>query len=313
MVQADFDNVQPLLASKEIDGSRVSCVFRCPMSGDTYSASGNMERSAETQSNGLASSVKRGIKYELSYGLSRVLRGVFGYNPLSNIAARAAGEAVRNVQTFAAYTEDDQRKAIVQAFNKVIHRFAWDAKRGAWVSASVLEATQSDFEKRLARAPFNNRFDAEVMARILVEMSRIDGAMSEEEKSLLADFLPPDLSLNALIDMPPLNQAELMEVSAGPARENMLMMAWAMLFADYEVDPAEVAFLEQLTAYMNISSGQAQALKGLALEFMVMQMFEQIAASLMTREQVFAKAEELGMDRLQIERLEVRLRKARLG
>lgn len=313
MVQADFDNVQPLLASKEIDGSRVDCVFRCPVSGDTYSAAGNMERSGETQGGGLGSSVKRGIKYELSYGLSRVLRNVFGYNPISNIAARAAGEAVRNVQTFASYTEQDQRKAIVQAFNKVVHRFAWDAKRAAWVSASAHQATQSEFEKRLARAPFNNRFDAEVMARILVQMSRIDGSMSQEEKNLLADFLPQDLSLNALLEMPPLNQAELMEVSAGPARENMLMMAWAMLFADYEVDPAEVAFLEQLTGFMNISSGQAEALRGLALEFMVTQMFEQVAAQLMTREQVFTKAEELGMERLQIERLEVRLRKARLG
>ncbi|CAM2008712.1 TerB family tellurite resistance protein [Acanthopleuribacter pedis] len=310
MQQANYENVLPLLASKEIDDSRVDCVFRCPVSGDTYSAAGNMVRSAEIQSNA-ASSVKRGIKNELSYAMGRIMRGMFGYNPLSNMAARAAGDAIRNVKTHAAYTEEDQQQAVVQAFNKVSHKFAWDAKKHAWVSASALQETQTEFEKKLARASFNNRFDSEVMARILVEMSQVDGAMSDEEKDMLADFLPPDLSLNSLLAQPPLSQAELMETGAGPVRENMLMLAWAMLFADYEVDPAEVAFLEKLANHMKISDGQANTLKNLALEFIVMQLFEQIGAGSMSRDEVFGKAVAMGMDRLQAERLEVRFRKAR--
>lgn len=310
MQQAHFENVQPLLVSKEIDGSRVDCVFRCPVSGDTYSATGNMVRSAELQNNA-ASSVKRGIKNELSYAMGRIMRNVFGYNPLGNMAARAAGEAIRNVKTHANYTEADQQQAVVQAFNKVSHRFAWDPKKSGWVSASALQEIQSEFEKKLARASFDNRFDSEVMARILVEMSTVDGAMSEEEKTMLADFLPPDLSLNTLLEKPPLSQAELMETGQGPVRENMLMLAWAMLFADYEVDPAEVAFLEKLAGHMSISSGQAGSLRTLALEFIVTQLFDQIAAGTMTRDAVFQKAVDMGMDQLQAERLEVRYRKAR--
>ena len=310
MQHPDIANVRPLIASKNVDGSRVDCVFRCPVTGDTYSSGAQMMRDA-AQSNSVASSVKRGMKYELGYAVSRVMRSVFGYNPLANVASRVASDAVRNVQTYEKFTEADEEKAILEAFRKVAHRFTWDAKKGTWVSSSAVEQMLTDFEKRLNRAPFTQSYDAEVMARILIEMSQVDGSMSEEEQQMLADFLPPNLSLNALQQKPALSQAELMETSPGPIRENMLLLAWAMLFADYEVDPAEVSFLENLAKHMDLSSGQAESLRELALEFIVFQMFDQIASGLMSRDQVLAKAEEMGMTRLQAERLEVRHGKAR--
>ncbi|CAM2068154.1 TerB family tellurite resistance protein [Sulfidibacter corallicola] len=310
MQDATIENVRPLLASQHADGSTVQCIFRCPVSGDTFEASGQMIRSPES-TNSVQSSMKRGLKYGMGRALNRVMRNVFGYNPLANIATDAARQAVNNVKTYSDFTENERNEAILRAFHKVAHRFVWDPKRSAWVSRSSHDQMATEFEKRLQRHPITDKFDAEVLARILVEMSNVDGTMSEEEKALLADFLPPHLSLNEMLAKPSLSEAELLETSAGPVRENMIMLAWAMLFADYSVDPAEMRFLKGLASKMGLGTGAEDSMKEHAQEFTLVQLWESVFEGEMTREQAFAKSDGLGVERLTAERLEIRYRKAR--
>jgi hypothetical protein len=153
-----------------------------------------------------------------------------------------------------------------------------------------------------------------VMARMLAEVAASDGNLEEEERSFFGYFITPDMgTLESIVQAAPLSPAELGECSQGPVRETMLMLTWALALSDGEIEAGEVGRLTTLAAGLVIPESRAVELRGYAMAYQVDAKLGAVYASgqrdQVVFEQIAAQAQQMGMSRDAIERVDIRYRK----
>ena len=208
MPQPTQENIAPLIADLQSSGRSVRVVFRCPVSGDQVNASHSVTGRPAASSQ-MMNSAKRSMMYSLQSAVSTAIRDVFGYNMVGRVASDVARSAVRSATqntSSNSLSASEQRAAALEAFKKVSSRFVWDSNRGHWISAKAAQELLSPFERQLGEHPVSHNYDRTVLARMLVEVARADGRLSNEENTWLTDFIAPDLgSVRDLAARPPLS------------------------------------------------------------------------------------------------------------
>ena len=313
MPQPTHDNIAPLIADLKSSGRSVRVVFRCPVSGDQVNANHSVPGQAAASSQ-MMNTAKRSMMYGLQSAVSTAIRDVFGYNMVSRVASDVARSAVRSASQNTnrnSLSASEERDATLEAFKKVSSRFVWDSGRGHWISAKSAKELLSGFERQLGEHPVSHNYDRAVLARMLVEVARADGRLSNEENSWLTDFIAPDLgSVRDLAARPPLSVAELGETSQGQVRQTLLMVAWTLALADEQFVDAEQKVLQHFAQGLRINSNQAKQARadaqGYILDQVLERMFTWGGHDATARQQLMALAGRLGMSEQEAQVAEAR-------
>lgn len=117
---------------------------------------------------------------------------------------------------------------------------------GRWVGALKSEHPGEFFERQLSAAPITEKYDLEVLVRVLLEVSRSDSDCRAEEKAFLEEVVTDAALIKRLQKAPRITVAELAEVSSVQVKQTVLMLAWAMAYADGSLDPEEMNHLTHL-------------------------------------------------------------------
>lgn len=315
MPEVTYENIQPILVSAEQEGSSMRCTFKCPVSGETFESSAGIQRGR-----GLGDvarhSVKRSLFSRVRWGISRAVRSALGYGLAGRVAGDVAGAAVGGAMDKhgTSFSEDEKKAAVVQAFETIQSRFAWDGANNRWMSAKAAGDVLTDFAAQLERAPVTQNYDRGVLARMLMEVAVADGQLAEEEKSFLSSFMPPSTGgVDALQDKPPLSDAELAETGQGPVRETMLMIAWGLACTDKDLAEAETNVLARFAQGLGIGEARAAELQNWARKFVIDQAMDSVypdgKLDASAQAEVRGYAQQIGLDPAEAERVEIRYRK----
>lgn len=117
---------------------------------------------------------------------------------------------------------------------------------GRWVGLSETEHPSESFERQLSAAPITEPYDLEVLVRVLLEVSRSDSQWRSEEKAFLEEVIQDQAMIARLQKAPNLTVSELAEVSSADIKQTILMLAWAMAYADGSLDLQEMSRLTHL-------------------------------------------------------------------
>ncbi len=315
MPEVTYENIQANLVSAEQDGSSMRCGFKCLVSGETFESTGGIQK-GQGLGNVARHSVKRSLFSSVRWGIARSVRSALGYGLAGRVAGDVAGTAVGSAMNKHAtsFSEDEKKAAVVQAFENIQSRFAWDAKNNRWMSAQAAGDVLTDFATRLNQAPVTQTYDKGVLARMLMEVSLADGQLAAEEKSFLASFMPPETGgVDVLRDKPPLSGAELAETGKGPVRETLLMIAWCLAFTDKNLAEAEKSVLARFAGGLGIDETRAAELQNWARKFVIDQAMDGVYPDgkfdKSAQTEAYSLAEQIGLDRAEAERVEIRYRK----
>ncbi|MBL4846481.1 MAG: TerB family tellurite resistance protein [Planctomycetes bacterium] len=260
MAEITYASVEALLQNaSELEGA-VRCTFRCPVTQADVEAEGVLEKGREL------ADVCPGDQSLLG-GLRSALGGLF----TAALGKRKAASPVRLPEgTSSSFSESERKAGIVVAFRSVADRFVWDPSRERWVSTEGAGELLSDFDRLLRLAPIQSEGDRRIAARMLVEVARADGHVTQTEWAFLASFVPGDLSsVDTYMEAPPLTAEELDKVSLGAARETMVMLAWALAHVDHDLDQDEENQLLSYAKKLKVSRERALELREYARTFLL--------------------------------------------
>ncbi len=142
---------------------------------------------------------------------------------------------------------------------------------------------------------------------MLVEMARADGTIEKEEKAFFDDFLTDETgSLRDLMRAPAISMVECEEVTKD-ARENVFMIVAAVALSDNEFAEEERQKLNEFSQMIDFHPDKEEELVRYAQDYTI-EMYIR-ANGTMTRDEVYAFADKIGMERSEAERTQIRMDK----
>lgn len=258
-----YENVAPLLDRADYEKPFLHCVFRCPVTRRSVPSSVNVElanRSFLAHEEGTPGSLPRNVR-----------RNVFGrLRSLLHPIQALQSNRVQKQTADGATAESARRNAIVFAFSRVFEHFCWDRELGGWKHESAGCGEKSDFELQLGKAPLRSPSDRHLLARLLVHVAHVDGALDAEEHAFLHDFVPSDCGdLEALEAAGPPTDAECAGIEPGGDRVTILMLCWAAALCDYQLRTGEDERLAQIAGQLGLDEEEARRAERLGRGFVL--------------------------------------------
>ena len=326
MSQANYENIQPLIAEQNVDGAYLKCVFRCPETGQEHLAKTHITIARSTGKE-VKKAVKRGLFRGLRNSITRAVSSSVGSGMVGQAAREATYSATSGVGGRADKpSKEDIERAAVAAFDTVRDKFRWDDDGNRWLGfapeavdepAPAAAGAALDFEQQLAAHPVTEKYDQGVMGRMLVEIACADGSVGDEEREFLVDFLAPELgTVDEVAARSRLSNVELEEVSAGGVRENLLMLGWSVALSDEKLDAAEEERLGAFASAFGVSEERGAEIKDCAARFLlngvIASAYPDGRRDEVKRAEAMLFAAKLGIPSDQMERAEIQYRK-RMG
>lgn len=138
MNQPTYESLEPLVASREVDGSSVRVLFRCERTGVEVEATGSIKRLGDLK-NQAARTVKKNLWQSLRRSATRAVADTLGKGTAGRIARDLTNTTLRQGEKSTAFSQAEVDAAIVAAFDRVKDRFTWSDENG-WTGA----ASESD-------------------------------------------------------------------------------------------------------------------------------------------------------------------------
>jgi uncharacterized membrane protein YebE (DUF533 family) len=319
MPEFTYEAIEPLIAEATQHGANLVFVFRCPVSGQAAQARVGVEQGSPMSS--LASGVSRSLLSSLRYSAAAAVRSALGHGALGRAAGQAVQSAIYSMGTGSSssqpsISEARRRQAAVDAFQTVSGQFVWDPQGARWISARAAAELMSPFERQVAEAPIASAYDQAVLARMLVEISAVDGHLGDDERAMLSDLVPPAAgSVDTLLERPPLTEAELAETTEGPVRDSLLMLAAALAVCDEHFAAEERGRLDHYARGLGFADRRRDEALARARGFVLDQVLERVFGwgghDEHARREVLAIASKIGMDERDAQIAEARFQKRR--
>jgi tellurite resistance protein len=293
-----YESIKPYISEEKMESSNMKCKFQ--VDGEIFESNSYIKVDSKDGTHNIKNMARSSVFGRLRGALTNFIYKVTGGGLVGNIATMAASETVRQNVSTTSYSRKDQEAAVVDAFKKVEFNFYYDDNSRKWKIARQF----SEFEKRLKSSPITKAYDKKTLARMLLEMSKADGQLEAEEKAFLEGFLSADTgSLGELMRRSPLSAVECEEVSKD-SKQNCLMIVAAMAISDHDFEVPERQKLIDFGNMMGLAADkQAEALK-LAQDYTIELVIRE--GKELTRDDVYAFADKIGMDRAEAERAQVR-------
>jgi len=341
MAQVTYDSIKPLVAKQEVKQGVVYCTFTCPETGTSADASSPIPR-GDGAGNKAKAAVQGSLMVMLRRQLSRVLYSFLG-GAMGRAALEIANQGLQAAGEKFAHTQEQIEEGVLGAYQKVADRFRWDPQGQRWVGAlpgagaaaaavapvaaaagiaagggaAAAWATGPGFMERLQQAPVNEPGDRQLLARMLVEVAAADQQLAPAEQQFLGGFMGmPPQAIQQLAQQPALTPGDLAQASQGPARESLILLAWALALADQDLAAAEQSKVLAFGQGLELDPAQVENLRRCCAEQLVEQGLQQVFASGQRdeamRQELSGLADRLGMPAERVTWLEARA-KERLG
>lgn len=175
---------------------------------------------------------------------------------------------------------------------------------GRWVRAQREQHPGEYFDRQLRANPIVHNYDVEVLVRVLLEVSRSDSELRSEEKVFLEEIVSDAATIDRLSRAPRITVAELAEASSVAVKETILMLAWAMAYADGKLDYEELQHLNQLCRGFMLPEKRVRELQMAAKLFLLDRHFQNLKETVSgqaLRDSFEVKAQEWGLDDQQLQ------------
>ncbi len=333
-MQITYNLIEPLIIYAEEEGSKMVCEFEIPGTEQVIESSANIKKVKSVQSQ-VSRVAKRTVTNQVRRVASRTLRQILGSGMLGRTSSMVFNTASRSATSGMgrSFSKEEKQEAIVDAFKKVSTYFKFDQASGTWGKPtagggggisikkagggnkinvaprnSKKKEEVSGFIEQLTKNPVSAKYDLKILSRMLVQLAQADGSISDEEKSFLDSFMNEALgTVDDVLAMGEISQIECEEVS-DKAKPTILMLAWTISLVDFELDPEEEKMLDSFAEMMEISSRVKEDVIGKAKSYIL----EQVINEDTRRGDLHNYADQLGMDRGEAERTQIRLEK-RIG
>ena len=203
-----------------------------------------------------------------------------------------------------ALSHEEKASLTCQAFQQLRPRLKF--VNGRWVRAHKEQHPSEYFDQQLRSNPIVQDYDVEVLVRVLLEVSRSDSELRSEERAFLQEIVSDEATIDRLSKAPHITVAELAETSTVPVKETILMLAWAMAYADGHLDYEEMVHLNQLCRGFMLPEKRVRELQMASKLFLLDRHFQNLKESKSGRElrdSFEAKAQDWGLDDQQLQTL----------
>jgi tellurite resistance protein len=183
-----------------------------------------------------------------------------------------ANDGPRAVQSIDELDEEARQEAVYRAFERVMHRFAWDPSAEDWVIVHEARGLGSELQRQLKLAPLTSPDDRELLTRMLLDIATADKEVSRAEKEVLLDFVDRDQISGARPgERGHVTPHDLRRASAGQAPETLYMLACLVALADEDFNIAESDRLDFFAKGLGLEEHRADELLEAARMFYVEQ------------------------------------------
>lgn len=255
-----YDQIAHLVLNSEVEGSKIYCQFQHPHSDQIIESEASVKR-LNTLKSTATRAIKRNVSRELRRTTSRMLRSALGGGFLGRTASQIVRTSTRDNEFVKGFSDEEKQAAIVEAYKRVEHMFqqtestntTTNESSEAAPQVSVSSARMTEFEAHLQRFQVKEKYDQEIMARMLAELATVDGDIASEEEEFLNSFLPAELgTIDSFLSMDPLSPIECEEVSA-KAKITILMVCMALSIIDLELNPEEESLIGEYADMLGIA------------------------------------------------------------
>ncbi len=300
-MQITYDSIKPYILEEHFDNSNVICKFK--VENEVYDSNSYIKVDYKDGTHNIKNMARSSVLGRLRSTVTSLIYKVTGGGLVGNIASMATSETMRQNVSNTSYSRKDKENAVVEAFQKITHNLYFDEETKKWKIARKF----SEFERRIKANPIAKAYDKKTLARMLLEMSRADGQLEADEKEFLEEFLSAETgTLSELMRRPALSQVECEEVTK-EAKENVFMIVAACAIADHDFEAPEKAKLTEFGTMMGIIPDKQNELLRLAQDYTIELVIRD--SKEMSRDQLYAFADKIGMERGEAERAQVRFSK----
>lgn len=295
-MQITYELITPLIIYADEEGSKMICEFEVPGTEQIVESNASIRRIKSVQSQ-VSRVAKRTVTNQLRRVASRTLRQVLGGGMLGRTGTAVFNSAARTSGVGRGFTKEEKQAAIVDAFMKVKDNFKFNESTGNWekgggggisiksggkisvapkkkISIQKKEE-QPGFESQLAKQPVTDKFDLEVLSRMLVAVAKADGEIGDEERDFLQSFLNESLgSIEDISNMGELSAVECEEVS-NKGKKTILMLCWTISLVDFELNPAEEALLNEYAEKMRLNGRDKEEAIKMAKSYILEQVIDE--------------------------------------
>jgi tellurite resistance protein len=308
MPQPTYELITPLISTEELRDNTVYVTFQCPVSGAWAQSSAAVETGGRTQR--WVQSLKGRAASQLRWSLANMVRSALGGGYLGRTGSSMVHEATSGAAGAPKPTPAQRREGVLRAFRQVQGQFTWSAARGGFVHVSAEPDQQTGFSRTMTELRITQPHDRQVMARMLAEVAVADGHIAEEERILVDAFTGGELGeIEQILRYHALGPADLARVSPD-LRESMLMLAYAVAYADLVLEPSEQQRLQQLAGGFGMRAEQVQRASDLAREYVIDQLLDAAwsdgQADEAERARIYGVGTALGLSQDQVHALESR-------
>ncbi len=309
-----YAEVEQYLLNHEIEGTKIYCEFQKP-NGEVLESHALIKKSQDIKSQ-VAKKMARMAKKQAKRHVGRFIRGALGGGMLGRIGSSVSRSSVDNVADNAtgeaSYSESEINEAVVKAFSRVAREFGYTRGRGKLKdkqsersSGEMEDPNLSEFQKQMNRAPINNAFEQELMARFLVDIAKADGRIDKEEKDFFGQIIPKRMgNIAAFMNRDPISKIECEELSQ-QVKETIYMVGWVLAAIDFKLDAEEIKSMYEWGDMFGIDSFKKAELAKFAKSYVIESAFEPTT----TRTELFDMADALDLDRDYAERCMIAFKK----
>jgi tellurite resistance protein len=298
-MEITYESIKPYITEENVDGSKIYCKFE--VEDQVFESNASIKSGTKKGSAKVTNMVRNTALGRMRSMVLRVLRKAVGGGFAGTAVSMAGNEVMRQGTDGIKYNKKEKEEAVISAFEKISLELAYE--NGKWRLATEF----SEFEKMIKRNPFTKAYDKKILARMLVEMARADGKIEAEEKAFFDDFLTEETgSMGELMRAPAISIVEVEEISV-EARENVFMIVAAVALTDNEFADEEKLKLDEYSQMFDFTEKKQDELLRLAQDYTIEMLIK--SKGQMSRDEVYAFADQIGMDRGEAERTQIRLEK----
>lgn len=274
MPHTTYDSIEALIKEVEVVGSQVQCIF-FHLDGETIKSSGSIPKSNTTMDR-VGRTVKSQLLNRARSTASQSIFSLLGGGILGRTGSMIMrGTMPTNSSMQSGPDEEDIQNATIAAFNKISSNYEYNEEEDVW-SAALPQKQKMIMNKAAARQNTSNpsvqvtekrnpgqlnRFEKEVLVRMLVEISDADGAVSGEEATFLQNAIPKEFgSIDQIRKMDYISPVEIKALSMD-SKLQILKSAMVLSYSDLHPHENELGIIQEYANQMGFNSSQLNQLK----------------------------------------------------
>lgn len=263
-MELTYELIEPLIVEKKFREHKVECLFGIPGSSKVVRSYAGI-RALNNALGRSSRRIKNSANYYAREQVTNMIRGILGGGVVTRTLVGIANEEIYMAQKQnPVYTTKQKQDAIVEAFRRVQREFTLNPISGKWSDTDLV----SDFSRQLIDYPIQEHYDIQVLARMLMEIARVDGNVTKEEEEILDLFVNKHEINRDVYLQESLNYAEL-EGCSPKSKGSLFMLAVTMVVSDKIINHEEKGLLAHYANGLGINKENANRYILLAKKFIL--------------------------------------------